>query len=43
MPNRIHASIDRLLRTAAQPIIGGSAPGMPPTTVASDVRFLSGV
>ena len=30
-------------REAAQPIIGGSAPGTAPTTVASEVRVLSGV
>ena len=43
MPKRIHASMESELRAAAQPIIGGSAPGTLPTIVASEVRVLSGV
>src|SRR6202451_4135817 len=41
--NRIHAPADNEPRAAAQPISGGSAPGMAPTAVASVVRVLSGV
>ena len=43
MAKSIHASRDSVSVAAAQPIIGGSAPGMAPTTVANDVRSLSGV
>ena len=37
-----HATSSTEPRAAAQPIIGGSAPGNAPTTVASDVRGFIG-
>ena len=43
MAKSIHASRENVPVAAAQPIIGGSAPGMAPMTVANDVRSLSGV
>ena len=43
MPNSTHASIVSAPRAAAQPMTGGSAPGTAPTSVAHDVRRLSGV
>ena len=43
MAKSTHASRESVSVAAAQPIIGGSAPGIAPTTVAKEVRRLSGV
>ena len=43
MPNSTSAGSVISPVAAAQPITGGSAPGIAPTSVASDVRVLSGV
>ena len=43
MANSTQASTDSVPVAAAQPIIGGRPPGMPPTSVESGVRLLSGV
>ena len=43
MPNSTIAGTEIVPVAAAQPITGGSAPGTAPMSVASEVRFLSGV
>ena len=43
MPKSTQPSIDSVLVAAVQPISAGSAPGIAPTIVESDVRSLSGV
>ena len=43
MANSAHPGSDSELVAAAQPISAGSAPGIAPTIVDSDVRSLSGV
>ena len=43
MPNRSHAPWLSSSRAAAQPMTGGSAPGIAPMTVANDVMRFSGV
>ena len=43
IPNSTQASLDRAPRPAAQPMTGGSAPGIAPITVASDERRFKGV
>src|SRR5713101_9154275 len=43
MANSSHAPRSNLPLAAAQPIIGGIAPGSAPTNVAHTVRFFSGV
>ena len=43
MPKSTQAPGDSEPLAAAQPMTGGSAPGMAPTTVANDDRRLSGV
>ena len=42
-PKSVHACVGSAPLDAAQPIIGGSAPGIAPTTVPKDDRRFSGV